>query len=69
MGVTGTTMHQDCRIHTSRLESGKWVASFVAPGGKVDHIRGEFASQDAAIRAAKEQIDQRARGISPNDPA
>ncbi len=65
MPLTGTTMHQGCRIHTSRLESGTWVASIVAPGGIVEHTRGEFASQDAAIRAAKEQIEERVQATSP----
>ncbi len=57
MDLTGAAVHQGCRIHASRLESGVWVASVVAPGGTVKHIRGEFHSQDAAINAARRDID------------
>ena len=58
MEVTSITEYQGRRIHTSRLESGTWVASIVAPGSVVQHVRGEFDSSTQAILAAKRQIDQ-----------
>ncbi len=65
MQLTGSIMYQGCRVHTSRLESKAWVASVVAPGGGVEHLRGEFRSQEEAIRAAKTHIDERGQTQPP----
>ena len=58
MELTGITEYRGRRIHTSRLESGTWVSSIVAPGGIVQHVRGEFASHEQALEAAQLYIDQ-----------
>ncbi len=57
MELTSITEYQHCRIHASRLNSGTWVASIVAPGSVVQHVPGEFESQVQAVLAAKRQID------------
>ncbi len=57
MEVTSITEYSGRRIHTSRLESGTWVASIVALGGKVGHVPGEFPSHEDALRAAKDYVD------------
>ncbi len=57
MNLFGDALHRNHRIHSSRLFSGVWVVSIVAPGGKVEHLRGEFPSQAQAVYAAKQQID------------
>jgi hypothetical protein len=58
MELTSITEYQDRRIHTSRLESGTWVASIVAPGGIVQHVPGEFVSHEQAVEAAQRHIGQ-----------
>ncbi len=60
MDLTSITEHRGGRIHVSRLESGTWVASIVAPGGIVVHVRGEYESYEQAFEAAKTSIDQSA---------
>ena len=59
MGLMTNGMYKNRRIHTSRLFSGVWVASIVAPGGSVTHVRGEFISHEQALQAAEESIDQK----------
>ena len=66
MELTSITEYQGRRIHTSRLESGAWVASIVAPGGIVQHVHGEFAAPEHALAAARQQIDQ--QGDTPGPP-
>jgi len=66
MELTSITEYQQCRIHTSRLNSGTWVASIVAPGSIVRHVSGEFESQTQAILAAKRQIDAGGSAASPS---
>ncbi len=60
MDLTTITEYRGRRIHVSRLESGTWVSSIVAPGGIVAHVRGEFESHGLALEAAKACIDQQA---------
>ncbi len=57
MNPFGDALHRNHRIHSSRLFSGVWVVSIVAPGGKVEHLRGEFPSQAQALEAATRHID------------
>ncbi len=45
------------RVHVSRLTSGTWVTSLVAPGGIVDHVPGEFPEYEEALQAALRRID------------
>jgi hypothetical protein len=58
MAMETSEAYKQHRIHTSRLFSGVWVASIVAPGGGVEHIRGEFRDQESALQAARELIDR-----------
>ena len=69
MELTSITEYQQCRIHTSRLNSGTWVVSIVAPGSIVQHVPGEFASPTDAILAAKRQIDAGGPVASPSPSA
>jgi hypothetical protein len=59
MGDTTTTsgMYRQHRIHTLRLVSGVWVASVVAPGGTVEHLRGDFPTHEDAVEGAEQYID------------
>ncbi len=52
MELTSITEYRGRRIHTSRLESGTWVASIVV------HVQGEFQTHELALEAAKKNIDQ-----------
>ncbi len=61
--VTSITEYQGCRIHTSQLQSGVWVASIVAPGSIVHHVRDEFESFEQAIASAKAYIDHHGREL------
>ncbi len=58
MALTSIVEYRGCRIHASRLVSETWVASVVARGAIVHHVRGEFESHRHAVDAAKQQIDQ-----------
>ncbi len=69
MQLTSITEYQNCRIHTSRLNSGMWVVSIVAPGAIVQHLRGEFESPTHAILAAKRWVDQGAPADATPGPS
>ena len=62
-------VYKEHRIHTRQLSSGLWVASIVNFGKRkmnnadsltaaVKRIPGEHGSEEQAIQAAKEYIDQ-----------
>ena len=58
MGPTTTsTEYRQPHIHTLQLTSGVWVAPVVAPGGSVEHLRGDFPTHADAVKGAKQAID------------
>ncbi len=63
MQLKTITEYEGCRIHTSQLNSGVWVASIVAPGSKVHHVQGEFELNVHAILAAKRYIDKHGKEL------
>jgi hypothetical protein len=64
--MTTNTTYRQHHIHTLRLISGVWVASVVAPGGNVEHLRGDFPTHEDAVKGAKQSIDRtRAERASP----
>ncbi len=74
MHLKGSGVYKNHRIHVAQLLSGVWVASVVKlgrsgvqPGSPpVKQIRGEYASHDEAVSAAKQRLDQ--EDISPESP-
>jgi len=58
MALTASETYMHHRIHASRLFSGVWVVSVVAPGSRIVHIPGEFATHEQAVQAAKDCIDR-----------
>ena len=59
MGPTTTSaIYRQHHIHTRLLTSGVWVASVVAPGGSVEHLRGDFPTHEDAVKGAKQSIDR-----------
>jgi hypothetical protein len=69
MDLLGSGVYKNHRIHTTHLPSGVWVVSIVKLGmakdgarvaarPPVERIRGEYLSQDEAISAAKQFVDQ-----------
>ena len=69
MDLMGSGVYKNHRIHTTHLPSGVWVVSIVKLGAAkegariggrppVERIRGEYLSQDDAVSAAKQFVDQ-----------
>ncbi len=58
MDLTSIVIYKGCRIHASRLVSGMYVASIVAPGATVAHVPGQFESREQAVQAAWQHVDQ-----------
>ncbi len=61
----GYGVYKGYRIHLSRLQSGSWLISLVRlgvsrtalAGPPVENVRGQYASEDEAVSAARAYID------------
>jgi hypothetical protein len=66
MNLEKSKIYKAHRIHPTRLTSGSWITSIVKlgvpkegnAGPPVERIWGDYPSEDAAISAAKQYIDQ-----------
>lgn len=68
-------MYKEYRVHSSRLASGLWLSMLVKLGKKkvmtkdsltaaVTRVPGEYDSEEEAIRAAKQYIDEEEGRVS-----
>jgi hypothetical protein len=63
--LKGYGVYKGHRIHLSRLHSGSWLISLVrlgvsqaaAAGAPVENVRGQYASEEDAVSAARAYID------------
>ena len=53
-----STTYRRHRIHTTQLTSGVWVASVVALGGSVEHLRRDFPTHAEAVKGAEQAIEE-----------
>ena len=66
MNLEDSRVYRAHRIHPTRLPSGSWITSIVKlgvpkkgnAGPSVERIWADYPSEDTAISAAKQYIDQ-----------